>query len=193
MGVDAVNRFSDKFIRRHALTDKSFKIAQRFAQLIDGCSRLSQLEKSESRTWATKREYIMLHRDLYRRAAREYYHRNKEKCLASTAQWKLQNKERNAFLHRRWREENRDRKNTTTREWEQRNPEKVAAIDKRYYEKNRERKKAESAEWKRQNRTQYLAYARGYRRGLRGEELKNYVNQEIRKHTTENTPCKRPL
>lgn len=59
----------------------------------------------------------MEHHDLVRQENRDWYVRNREKKIASTAAWHANNRERVADLNSAWRLENKERKYATRNRW----------------------------------------------------------------------------
>jgi hypothetical protein len=91
-------------------------------------------------------------------AKARYRHNNREKILAESRQWKIENRERVNEYKRRYREENPD-KTAAERDRHYSKPEnrrKKHLQDRAYYEKNRRRIQARQQEWVKANPKQML-------------------------------------
>lgn len=95
---------------------------------------LTRKEGAAARKAAYKAEYRKEHRDELRRKARDYYHRNKEKCAERVKRYFEANKVRLMVAQGMWRDtygkEARSR-------WRLNNPQRVAANRKRQKQKER--------------------------------------------------------
>lgn len=73
---------------------------------------------------------------------KEYYERNREKCIAATQAWKVQNRDKsranaNNYMKRlRSTEEGRERTNGAGKKWRDRNSEKVKELRQGWYAEN---------------------------------------------------------
>ena len=171
--------YSKNYWQRHAKTSKSFAAAQTFFRLLAASKKILEYTNKPPRTWKDRREYVALHRELYRQAAREYYYRNKDQVLATSRAWKEKNPERVKELHKRWVEQNREQKNLTNRAWRENNPKKVKEQRLKYNTAHKAQRRAQAAAWRAANRDRHRAYSRGHSRGLRGQDLKDYVTAQL--------------